>query len=78
MRVRDGRVSVAAADLLLALDHDLDPDRRPPCQARSAPTWATTFDLESAVPRPKIAPSRSSATNGGELHSDSSPAGTTS
>ena len=50
---------------------------RPP-QARSAPTWATMFDFVSAAPRPKIAPSRSVGSNGGESHCASSPAGTTS
>ena len=50
---------------------------RPP-HARSAPTCAMMFDLVSAVPRPKIAPSRSVGSNGGECHSDRSPAGTTS
>ena len=38
-----------------------------PSQARSAPTWASTFAFESAeLPRPKIAPSRSVASNGGD------------
>ena len=33
------------------------------------------FDFVSAAPRPKIAPSRSVGSNGGESHSDSSPGG---
>ena len=49
-----------------------------PSHARSAPTCAMTFDFVSAAPRPKIAPSRSVGSNGGEVHCDSSPAGTTS
>jgi hypothetical protein len=50
---------------------------RPP-NTRKAAAWAITLDFESAAPRPKIAPSRSVAVNGSELHSDSSPGGTTS
>ena len=49
-----------------------------PSHARSAPTWLITFALESEVPRPYSAPSRSVGSHGGEVHSDSSPAGTTS
>ena len=49
-----------------------------PPQARSAPTCTITFALESDAPRPKIAPSRSVGSHGGELQSDSSPGGTTS
>jgi hypothetical protein len=49
-----------------------------PSQARSAATWARMFDFVSAAPRPKIAPSRSTASNGGDSHSARSPAGTTS
>ena len=49
-----------------------------PPQARSAPTCMRMFDFESALPRPKMAPSRSLASNGGDSHLDSSPTGTTS
>ena len=49
-----------------------------PFQARSAPTWTITFAFESEAPRPYIAPSRIVGSHGGELQSDSSPAGTTS
>ena len=63
-----------AADLLLALDHDLDPDRRLARPTRAARRCASRmFDFESAAPRPKIAPSRSVASNGGDSHFDSSP-----
>ena len=44
-----------------------------PSQARSAPTCARMFDFVSAAPRPKIAPSRSVASNGGDSHFASSP-----
>ena len=49
-----------------------------PFHARSAPTCMRMFDFESALPRPKMAPSRSVASNGGDSHFDSSPTGTTS
>ena len=49
-----------------------------PSQARRAPTCMRMFDFESAAPRPKIAPSRSVASNGGDSHFASSPTGTTS
>ena len=49
-----------------------------PPHARSAPRWTRMFPFESAAPRPKIAPSRSVASNGGDSHFVSSPAGTTS
>ena len=49
-----------------------------PFHAFSAPTCIRMFDLESAEPRPKIAPSRSVASNGGDSHFDSSPTDTTS
>ena len=58
--------------------HSLMPTGGRPPQARSAPTWATMFDFVSATPRPKSAPSRSVGSKGGEVHSASSPAGTTS
>ena len=56
----------------------LTPTGGRPSHARSAPTWTRMFDFESAVPRPKIAPSRSVASNGGVSHLSSSPAATTS
>ena len=49
-----------------------------PSWARSAPTCASTFDLESAVPRPKRAPLRSLGSKGGVSQRLSSPGPTTS
>ena len=53
---------------------------QPPAEwrARIAPTCMRMFDFVSAAPLPKIAPSRSVASKGGDSHLASSPTGTTS
>ena len=75
VRVRGER---ASADLLLALDHELDPDWRLAVPCPQCADVDEDVRLQSEVPRPKIAPSRSVGSKAGVVHSDSSPAGTTS
>ena len=82
-RKRSGSVAGYAVSAPLPISswpsmQSLIPTGGRPSHARSAPTWARMFDFVSATPRAKSAPSRSAGSNGGEVHSASSPAGTTS
>jgi hypothetical protein len=47
-----GGILERAPDLLLPLDQEAHADGRPSPHARRAPTWTSTFDFESALPRP--------------------------
>ena len=75
---------VLGARLLLALDEQLDGDRRrggaelAARQARTPREWNSTWPLSSEAPRPSSRPSRSAGSNGGLSHSSSGSTGWTS
>ena len=75
---------VLGAGLLLALDDQLDRDRRRrarparPGAARTPREWKSTWPLSSEAPRASSRPSRSAGSNGGLSHSSSGSTGWTS